>query len=102
MILVYVPCGSYDEAKKIAFNLLEEKLIACANITESKSIYWWDGKVCDEDEHIILAKTTETVFEKVRDKILELHSYELPCIIGIKVADVNPGFANWVRCQTDG
>ena len=59
MSLVYITCRDNSEAEKISRHLLERRLIACANILPVKSLYWWDGRIVDENEVVIFAKAVD-------------------------------------------
>ena len=96
MIILYVTASSLKEARKISNALLDKKLIACANILKSDSIFHWKGKRIDEKEFIIHAKTTEKQFSKAEKLIKKIHSYEIPCIIKIPVKS-NTEYLKWVR-----
>ncbi|MBI4141697.1 divalent-cation tolerance protein CutA [Candidatus Woesearchaeota archaeon] len=99
MIIVYTPCKDEKEAEKIAEALLNEKLVACANILPSKSLYFWQGKLQKENEAILILKTTKEKFTAAEKKIKELHSYELPCILKIE-GKANEEFEKWVEKNT--
>ena len=95
-IFIYITNPSKEEAKKIARYLVEKKLIACANIYENvNSIYPWKGKIADETECILIAKTTENNFEKVKEEVTKLHSYTIPCITKISVTS-NKDYYDWL------
>jgi periplasmic divalent cation tolerance protein len=96
IVLVYCPCGSQGEAVRIAGALLEQKLIACANITESQSMYYWKGVLSDETEWLLLCKTTSTRAGAVARTIRRLHSYEIPCVMRFEPAKVNEDYEKWV------
>ncbi len=96
LILLYVPCGSEEEATGIARALLEERLIACANVYPSRSLYRWQGKVADEIEHVLICKTSKSRANAAEKRILDMHSYELPCVLQIQPAGVNHAYARWV------
>lgn len=96
MIIIYTPCKDEDEAKKIAKHLLDKKLIACANIIKSASIYEWEGKLNDTEEAIALFKTTEDKWEEVKKAIEDIHSYKVPCILKIN-AESSKEFDNWIK-----
>jgi periplasmic divalent cation tolerance protein len=96
-VLVYVTNPSKEEAKKIAKHLLEKRLIACANIYDNvSSLYRWEGKIADEKECVLIAKTTEDKFEAVKDEIEKIHPYKTPCIIKIPVSS-NKKFSDWLK-----
>jgi periplasmic divalent cation tolerance protein len=99
LVIGYVPCGSKEEAKKISQILLEEKLAACVNIIQSTSRYMSEDDLEKADEWIILAKTLPERFDALKERAEELHSYDVPCIIGIPVVDVNDKYLEWVNKQ---
>jgi periplasmic divalent cation tolerance protein len=84
IILIYITNPTKEEAVKISSHLLMKKLIACANIFPVDSLYWWKGKIANEKEFVIIAKTSENNFGKVKDEVERIHSYTIPCIIKIK------------------
>jgi periplasmic divalent cation tolerance protein len=97
LILIYVTCVSKKEAKLIARNLIEDKLIACANIVDNiESIYSYNGEVYNDNETLLLLKTKHNLFEKVKSTILRLHSYDTPCIIMLDIKNANFDFADWI------
>ena len=96
LVLLYVPCGSEDEALRIGRALIEQKLIACANIYPSRSLYRWKGEIADEREHLLLCKTAQSRAEAARHAIGQMHSYDLPCVIRIEPDGVNHEYHKWV------
>ena len=100
--LVYVPCGSVDEATSLARALLEERLIACANIHETRSIYRWKGDVVDEPEQVLICKTSPSSAQDAARRIEELHSYEVPCVLQIQPTQANAAYAAWVEGEVGG
>lgn len=98
LTLAYIPCKNKAEAQKISETLVKEKLIACANIVKSQSIFNWEGKLENGDEWIILAKTMPEKFKELEPIVKELHSYEIPCILGIPV-DENSEYLDWAKEQ---
>jgi periplasmic divalent cation tolerance protein len=97
MLIIYVPCGSEEEAEKISESLLDDRLIACANIYQSKSLYRWKGKLERSDEWIVFAKSSPEKFDEIERRVKSLHSYELPCIIGIPIQQSSGEYAKWVE-----
>jgi len=96
MIFVYVTSNSAQKAKEISKLLLEKKLIACANIFPSESIYTWEGKIKEEKEYILILKTLEEKFELIEKEISRVHPYETPCIAKVKV-DFSKKFFDWLK-----
>jgi periplasmic divalent cation tolerance protein len=101
--IVLVTAGSSEEAATIGRTLIEERLVACANIVPGiRSIYRWKGKIYDEQEFLIIIKTRTSHFEAVQKRVKELHSYEVPEIISFPVAQGLPQYLEWVRAETAG
>jgi len=99
-IVVYVTAPQ-DEAVDLAKTLVEERLVACVNIVPGlRSIYWWQGKVEDEPEVLCIMKTRSNLFESLRDRVRELHSYEVEEIIALPIVAGNPPYLDWIRENT--
>ena len=95
--LLYVTTASEKEADKIAMALVEEQLVACANILSGAStIYRWKGKMNKETEVVLILKTIAKLVHKSVKRIKELHSYECPAIIVMDVRGGNKEFLNWI------
>lgn len=100
--VLYVPCGKREEAESISRQLLEEKLIACANIIPAAdSLYIWEGMLEQTQESILLVKTSPEFRGRVMQRIEELHSYSCPCIIEWKIEAVNPAYSAWVHSSLE-
>ena len=85
MALMCITCKDGKEAEKISRHLLEKRLIACSNMFPIKSMYWWNGKIVNGNEVVIIAKTNEKKFSKIEEEVKKLHSYKVPCISRIDV-----------------
>ena len=96
MTLIYITCKDEEEAVKISKHLLEKRLIACSNIHPIRSLYWWEGKIQDEKEVVIIAKTLEKNYGKIKEEVSKLHSYDVPCILKID-AEANESYDKWVN-----
>jgi periplasmic divalent cation tolerance protein len=95
--LVLTTCGSIEEARGIARALVERQLAACVNIVpQVESIYRWQGKVETASEWLLIIKTTEAAFGRLRDALVELHSYELPECIAIEIKDGSLAYLQWI------
>lgn len=99
MMLVYITCGNEEEARKISLHLVKNRLAACANMFPIRSFYWWKGKLEETDEYVLLAKTIDENYGKIKKEIKKIHSYEVPCIMKINV-DVNEEYGDWVKKET--
>jgi periplasmic divalent cation tolerance protein len=92
-----VTTSSREEAEKIAQCLLDERLIACANIIGPiTSIFTWEGKTEKAEEHMILLKTRLELFEKLSEKVKALHSYKVPEIIALPIIKGLNAYLEWL------
>jgi periplasmic divalent cation tolerance protein len=92
-----VTTSSREEAEKIAQCLLDEGLIACANIISPiTSIFTWEGKTEKAEEHMILLKTRLELFEKLSEKVKALHSYKVPEIIALPIIKGFDAYLKWL------
>ena len=95
MILVYITCKDEEEAVKISKHLLNKKLIACSNMHPIRSMYWWNGKIQDDKEFVIIAKTKEKNYEKIKEEVKKLHSYDVTCILKLN-SSAKESYDNYV------
>ena len=96
MTLVYITCKDKKEAETISMHLLKKRLIACANIFPIKSMYWWDKKIVNGNENVVIAKTNNKNFENVVREVKKIHSYTIPCILKID-ASANEDYGQWAN-----
>ncbi len=95
--IVLTTAGSEEEAQKIAHHLVESRIAACVNIVPGiSSVYRWQGKVEEAREWLLLIKTTAAAFEKIREAITELHSYELPECVCLTIEDGSANYLQWI------
>jgi periplasmic divalent cation tolerance protein len=95
--LVLTTASSLEESKKIARELVERRLAACINIIPKiESVYRWEGKVEEAQEFLLLIKTTESAFARVREVIEQLHSYEVPECIALSVEEGSLAYLKWI------
>lgn len=103
VIVLYTTWPDTQSVESAAARLLEDRLIACANILgESRSIYRWEGEVQSAREVIALFKTSSAMAGRARDALLALHPYDEPCVLALESqSDFSAsGFADWVRRET--
>ena len=97
-LIVLCACGAESEALAIGRTLVEERLAACVNILPGvHSIYRWKGIIENAPEYMLLMKTSQARFTALRDRISQLHSYEVPEIIAIPVVDGAEKYLAWIR-----
>ncbi len=100
--LFLVTIGNIDEGKKIARILVRDKLAACVNIIPNIfSIYRWKGKIEEDEEHILLIKTTEEKSEELINEVLKNHSYSNPECIGLKIEKGSEKYLKWLGSMVD-
>jgi len=97
---IYVTAGSEHEAKVIAKKLLEQKLIACANIFPVNSLYYWDGDLQDDAEFALIMKTKTELVEQLINELKKIHSYDVPCIVSWSIAAGNEEYLSWIKQET--
>ena len=110
--LIYITTKNKEEAKKIGRELVKSRLAACVNIIDNmNSIYFWkaplnkkdltgQGKIQDENEAVLIAKTKEALVEELIKKVKSTHSYDCPCIISMPIAGGNKDYLEWIEKNT--
>ena len=89
-------------AEKIANALLDERLIACANLLPGvRSLYTWEGERCDEREVLVVMKTAAD-FEALRARVCALHPYAVPELLRLSVTGGHLPYVEWVLASTRG
>ncbi len=100
-IVIYITTGSVNEAKKIGRALVEEKLVACSNIIfPIRSIYSWQGKICDDKEALMVLKTKKKLFDQIAKRVEKLHSYDVPEIIAMPIIEGSSKYLSWLNEET--
>ena len=98
---MFMTAANEDEAAAIARSLVETRLAACVNIIKNvRSVYAWQGKIEDDAEVIMIAKTRKGLFEALAKKVRELHSYKVPEIIALPVVGGSEDYLKWIREST--
>jgi periplasmic divalent cation tolerance protein len=101
-IVVFITAPGEDEAAKIARALVEARLAGCVNILKSiRSIYTWEGKIEDEQEVLMIAKTHQALFASLEKKVKELHSYTVPEIIAVPIIRGSADYLAWLKDVID-
>ena len=99
---VYLTLSSEEEAVRLARVVLDEKLAACANLLGGiRSLYRWQGELCDEQEVAMVLKTTSFRVEELMGRLSELHNYQTPCILAFSAHRADALFSSWVVSQVD-
>ena len=99
--IVLTTTGTQEEARKIAYALVERRLAACVNLVPHlESIYRWKDKVESAQEWLLLIKTQADLFERVRDAVKELHSYDIPECVMLEVGAGSREYLDWIAKNT--
>jgi len=97
-LLMISTTGSEKEAHRVARSLVEERLAACANVIPGvRSFFFWEGRLCQEKEALILVKTMNSKAKKIMDRIKKIHNYDVPEIIFFRVDKAEKNYLKWVE-----
>ena len=89
--------------RKIARSLVERRLAACVQVTPGvRSVYQWQGNVEEEDEVLLVIKSRRDLFKRLRARLREMHSYEIPEVIALSVVDGLPDYLSWIDREVSG
>lgn len=101
-IVVVTSVGTEDQANLIAREMIRRRHAACVNIVHGvRSVYRWQGKICEDGELLLIIKTRAAEFQAVADTLGELHSYELPEILAFEVEHGEQNFLDWIESSVD-
>jgi len=91
-----------DAARDLARALVERRVAACANVLDPiQSFFWWEGRVQDEPEALLILKTRSDRFEALRAAVEELHPYDVPEVIAVPVDAALKTYAAWVHREVE-
>jgi periplasmic divalent cation tolerance protein len=94
VVLITAPRG---KGREIARRLVEERLAACVNVAPVGSIYLWEGKIEEDEEDLLIVKTTADNISKLVERVKEIHPYQVPEVIALPVAACLQDYCSWVR-----
>jgi periplasmic divalent cation tolerance protein len=99
-IIILSTASSKQEAQRIARALVGENLAACVQIVPGvESVYVWRGKPCDEPEWLLIVKSRALLFEKAAARIRSLHSYDVPEIVSVAIAQGSDDYLRWMEAS---
>ena len=100
-VVVFVTAPQGEAGPTLARMLVETRLAACVNILpDVRSIYSWEGKICDDGEVLLVIKTRAALFEQLRQKVTQEHPYEVPEVIALPLTEGHPAYLDWVEEMT--
>lgn len=95
--LVVITCGSHDEARVIARHLVEAGLGAGVQIVPVESIYTWKGEIVEDEEWLLICKTTSGRYEQIETAVRATHSYEVVPIYMVEMASTGGPYGKWIE-----
>ena len=100
-IVILITAGSIEEGEKIASALVEQHAVACVNIVPSiKSMFFWGGKIAQESEVLLIAKSRRALLNKIIEQVKNIHSYQVPEVIALPVIGGSEEYLKWVQEST--
>ena len=97
---LYTTFPDAQTANKAARTLIDKRLIACANIIKDvTTFYRWEGNVCEENECILIGKTSLAVSPQIISELKILHPYDEPAIVFLPVTDGSASYVHWIQEQ---
>lgn len=99
-LLAFTTFANEADAARVARVLLEERLVACANLLPgARSLYHWQGAIADEREVVVLLKTRKQDWAALLSRLHDLHPYETPELVAVRIAAGAPRYMEWLEAQ---
>lgn len=99
-VSVYVTCPDPETAKRIARALLDQRLVACANLLPSTSLYRWEGAVHEDAEVAMFLKTRRALLPEIEAVVRALHPHKVPCVVAFDLVGGHAPYFAWVDSET--
>jgi periplasmic divalent cation tolerance protein len=97
-IIVLITAASKEEASRIGTALVNEHIAACVNIVpQVRSLFFWEGKIQDESELLLIAKSRQPLLERLIARVKALHSYSVPEVIALPIIGGSSQYLSWLR-----
>ncbi len=100
MILIFATVENKEKAKEVSRSLLEKRLIACANLFPIESSYWWEGKIAQSEEILMILKAPDKNQLKIEEFINQNSGYDTPEIVSVQADKVNQKYLDWLNKET--
>ena len=99
--IIYVTTKDRNAALTIGRFLVQQRLVASVNVVSAMTaIYWWEGRLREGEEALMIAKTREALVDRVVQAIQEQHDFETPCIVVVPIVGGLSAYLDWVTEQT--
>ncbi len=99
-LLVFVQCGSLEEAERLTRSLVSQRLAACASVgAPVRSTYWWQGAIETAEEVPVVIKSSRELWTRLEAAIRELHSYEVPEIVAVRMEGISEPYRQWLNAS---
>ena len=96
-IVIFVMVGNSKDAASLAKSLVEKRLAACVNLLPGiSSWYWWEGKVTEDQEVLLMIKTSRDKFATLEREVIRAHSYAVPEVIALQIVEGSKNYLNWI------
>lgn len=93
---LFLTCKDRAEAEKITQVLLEKHLVACAKFLPVDSRYWWEGKIIDDKEVLLLMESVADNFDRIEVEVAKLHSYDTFVLQATPIIHLNKDAITWL------
>jgi periplasmic divalent cation tolerance protein len=90
-----------ESSISVAKELINKKLCACTNLTKVRSLYNWNNKLEDQEEYLVLFKSTTSTVEELKSNIKRAHPYEVPEIVEVRMNKVSKSYLSWLAESTN-
>jgi periplasmic divalent cation tolerance protein len=102
-VSLYVTAPGEELAARLAHALVEERLVACVNVLPpGTSTYRWEGEVQREPEVVLFCKTTAALADAATARLVELHPYDVPCVVRLAIEGGHGPYLAWIEQAVDG
>jgi periplasmic divalent cation tolerance protein len=97
MIVLIATLHKKQDALRIGKGLLEKRLIVCYNLWPIESAYWWKGEVVEENEVMMIMKSTIRWFDDIVEYVKIESGYEVPELIALDSEKIDPAYQKWIN-----
>lgn len=100
-VTVLITAPDRESARKISRHLLEKRLASCINMSPVSSMYWWEGKIEEAEEILLVVKTTTDKLDALTKEVKAVHPYQVPEVIALPIVGGLKEYLSWVERETN-